>query len=97
MKELNLANAIVILGALYFIYSQGFNFWVLLLILFGVGTWAYQYTDKKILKKQGEEIDAKIANIKSLSAESNARTLNLIESSKHIMVQRIYLENKIRR
>lgn len=95
--DLNLANALVILGSLYFIYSKGFSVWILLLILFAVGTWAYQYTDKKILKKKGEEIDAKINNIKTLTAESGARTLNLIESTKHIMVQRMHMENQMRK
>jgi hypothetical protein len=95
--ELNLANAAVILGSLYFMYKQGFNIWVLLLILFAIGTWAYQYTDRKIIKKQSEEIDAKINNIKALTAETGARTLNLIESTKCIMVQRINIENQMRK
>jgi len=96
MKDLNLANAAVILGGLFFIYSQGFNWWVLLLILFGVGTWAYNYTDKKVLELSKKEIEARTNNIKTLSAESGARTLNLIESTKHILVQRAYLERRLR-
>ena len=91
--DLNLANAVVILGALFFIYKSGFSWWILFLIFFAVGAWAYQYTDKKVLELQKLEIEAKIKNSQALNAESVARTLNLVESTKYLTIQRLnYLE-----
>jgi len=93
--DLNLANAVLILGTLFFIYKSGFNWWVLLLIFFAVGVWSYQFTDKKVLELQKLEIEAKIKNTQALNAESVARTLNLVESTKYLTLQRLnYLEKR---
>jgi len=91
--DLNLANAVVILGALFFIYKSGFSWWILFLIFFAVGAWAYQYTDKNILKMQKDEIEARINNIRAQNAEIVARTLNVVESTKHIAIQRMHYED----
>ena len=61
-ETLNVGNAILILGCLYFGYTYGFEWWLTSLILLSVGTWAYHgFTKerKKMFKAQIEMLQAK--------------------------------------
>ena len=41
MTEYNIGSAILILGCLYFGYSNGFEWWLIGLVLLACATWAY--------------------------------------------------------
>ncbi len=67
----NLANAVVIIGAVYFMFQTGFNWWLLALIGFGLLTWGHwsQTKEQKELVRLGiEESKARIQNIKAATA-----------------------------
>ena len=72
-EPLNLANAVIIIGAVYFMQS-GFNWWLLALIGFAIATWGHwhQTADTKKLTKLG--IKQTEANIKQI--EANIQNLN---------------------
>ena len=72
----NLANAIVIIGAVYFIQS-GFNWWLLILIGFAIATWGIQHQtedQKKCVKLHNQKIDADIKNLNAATAIAIANT-----------------------
>ena len=61
--ELNIANAVLILGAIYFGFTYGFSWWIVLIIVFGFGTWSfYVFADKgkELLKLQIEKLEHEI-------------------------------------
>lgn len=59
---LNIANTVLILGCLYFIYTYGFSWWLVFLIIFALGTWLYNAgvnEQKDLLKARAEYYRAK--------------------------------------
>ena len=72
----NLANAVVIIGSVYFMQS-GFNWWLAAFIGFGFITWGMwrQTEDQKKLIKLGiEEAEARIKNMNAATAIAVANT-----------------------
>ena len=72
----NLANAIVIIGSIYFMQS-GFSWWLAILIGFGLITWGYwrQTDDQKTLIKLGiRQTEANIQNLNAATAIAIANT-----------------------
>lgn len=71
----NLANATVIIGAVYFMQS-GFSWWMLALIGWGILTWGHwsQTEDQKKLVKLG--IKQTEANIQNLNAATSIAIAN---------------------
>jgi len=72
----NLANAAVIIAAIFFMFETGFNWWLVALIIFGLATWAHwhQTADHKELLKL--EIQQREANIKNLNAATTIAIAN---------------------
>ena len=72
----NLANAAIIIGAVYFMQS-GFSWWLLALIGFGIVTWGHwhQTNDQKTLVKLGiKQTEANIQNLNAATAIAIANT-----------------------
>ena len=71
----NLANAAIIIAAIFFMQS-GFSWWLLALIGFGLVTWAhwYQTEDQKKLVRLG--IKQTEANIQNLNAATAIAVVN---------------------
>ncbi len=72
----NLANAVVIIGSVFFMQS-GFNWWLLALIVFGLATWAHWHEtkhDKKIKELAIDQMEANIQNLKAATAIAIANT-----------------------
>lgn len=82
---MNLANAIVIVGCLYFMLRDGFNIWILFILLFGLATWGHWGFPK-------ESKEALAASI----GESKARELNLNAGSRLMVLQSKLIEQSIR-
>ena len=53
----NLGNALLILGCLYFGYTYGFAWWLIILIVFAFGMWSYAGFSNERRKKYNAEID----------------------------------------
>ena len=77
----NLANAIVIIGAIYFLFSQDFGWLIKVglnaLVIFGIATWAHlnQSADEKKLVKLGiKQTEANIQNLNAATAIAIANT-----------------------
>jgi len=71
----NLANAAVIIAAVYFMFQSGFNWWMAALILWGLATWAHwhQTEDQKKLVRLGiEEVEVRTQNMKMATAVATA-------------------------
>lgn len=90
MKEpMNLANALIIIACIYFMITNGFNIWILLVLIFALVTWGfYTFTNdhKRLIKKQIEETDARIMNIKAHTAfmtTQSALTIKGIQGLPH--------------
>ena len=72
----NLANAVVIIGSVFFMQS-GFSWWLVLLIGFGLITWGhwYQTQDQKELIRLGiRQTEANIQNLNAATAIAIANT-----------------------
>jgi hypothetical protein len=58
----NIGHSILIVACLYFGYSHGFEWWMIGLILFGLGTWnyaGYNKDAKRLLEAQIRLCEAK--------------------------------------
>lgn len=91
MKEpMNLANAAVILGCMYFLINGNFGFWakagIFIILLFALLTWEIWHMTndhKELLKKQINEIEARIKNLNANTAfitTQSALTVRAIKS-----------------
>ena len=72
----NLANAVVIIGSVFFMQS-GFSWWLVLLIGFGLITWGHwhQTQDQKELIRLGiRQAEATIQNLNAATAIAVANT-----------------------
>lgn len=72
MSSLNIGNAILIVGCLYFGYTYGWNLGLYLLILLGIITWAYHAFAKEkedLLNAQIEFFRAKAEYYRKRSVE----------------------------
>lgn len=69
--NVNIANAILILGALYFGYAYGFDIGHFILIFWGLGFWAYHgFTDER---KRLYEAKIRVLNAKADYYREKAR------------------------
>jgi len=80
----NLANAIVIIGAVYFMQS-GFNWLSAILIGFGIITWGHWYQtedQKKLIKLGMKQTEANIQNLNAATAIAIANTKLIVRNLK---------------
>jgi len=73
----NLANAAVIITAVYFMFQTGFNWWMLALIAFGIITWGISHQTKETKELIKLEIQQREANIKNLNAATAIAIANV--------------------
>jgi hypothetical protein len=58
----NIANALLILGSLYFYFTYEKSYWFIVLIIWGIGMWSFHaYTDlrKRMIQAEIELLEAK--------------------------------------
>lgn len=73
----NLANAAIIIAAIFFMVETGFSWWLLALIGWGLATWGHwsQTEDQKELVRLGiKQTEANIQNINAATAIAVANT-----------------------
>ncbi len=91
MKEnLNLANAAVIIACLYFMIREGFNFWILLILLFAMLTWGiYQ-----IPKERKDLTQAQIKEIESRTRLNNSNAAFTTANALYLREHALWLKNR---
>lgn len=91
MKEtFNLANAAVIIACLYFMVSEGFNFWILLVLIFALLTWGIHH----IPKEHKDLVNAQINEIESRTRLNNSNAAFTTANALYLKEQAIWYKNR---